>query len=177
MGALRPAALLDRDGTINVKPPDGAWVTHPDGLMLLDGAAAAIARLNAAGIPVAVVSNQRGIDAGVMSEDDLAAVNARLAELLAVEGAHVDLWLHCPHGRDVCDCRKPRPGMLLEALETLGADAAASVMVGDAATDVAAATAAGVPGVRIGPAGELPSLAAAVERWLESTGGRSFTRR
>jgi D-glycero-D-manno-heptose 1,7-bisphosphate phosphatase len=166
----RAVALLDRDGTINVKPPEGAWVTRPDELVVLDGAVAAVRRLNDAGVPVAVVSNQRGIDAGVMTESDLAAVNARLAGLLAAEGAHVDLWLHCPHGRVGCDCRKPRPGMLLEALEHFGADAAASVMVGDAVTDVAAAQAAGVPALRVGPAGEVPTLAAAVDRWLAERG-------
>jgi D-glycero-D-manno-heptose 1,7-bisphosphate phosphatase len=163
-------ALLDRDGTINVKPPEGAWVTRPDEVVMLDGAATAVRRLNDAGVPVAVVSNQRGIDAGVMDEADLAAVITRVAELLAADGGHVDLWLHCPHGRDACDCRKPRPGMLLEALAHFGADPAASVMVGDAATDVAAAQAAGVPAVRIGPDGTVPTLAAAVDRWLGQGG-------
>lgn len=144
---IRPpaAVFLDRDGTINRKAPEGEYVTGPDALELLPGAAAAIARLNAAGVPVAVVTNQRGIALGRMSEEDLAAVHRRLAERLAAGGARVDAVVHCPHAKDACDCRKPRPGMLLDAGERLGGvDLAASAIVGDAPSDMAAGEAVGM---------------------------------
>jgi D-glycero-D-manno-heptose 1,7-bisphosphate phosphatase len=100
-----------------------------------------------------------------MTEDDLRAVHERLAELLAAEGARVDLWLHCPHEKDSCACRKPEPGMLLEALERLGGTAADSLMAGDADSDLEAGRRAGVPTSRVGP-GEGSTLLDVVERWL-----------
>ncbi|HEV2062608.1 MAG TPA: HAD-IIIA family hydrolase, partial [Solirubrobacteraceae bacterium] len=103
------AAFLDRDGTINVKPPEGEYVEAPEELRLLPGAAAAIARLNAAGLPVIVVTNQRGVALGRMTEADVAAVHDRLREELSRAGAHVDAIYHCPHQEGACACRKPRP--------------------------------------------------------------------
>ena len=100
-----------------------------------------------------------------MSEADLADVNGRVAELLRDEaGATVDLWLHCPHADGTCRCRKPLPGMLIDALRTYGADAERSIMIGDAQSDVDAARAAGVPGVKL----ERPGLdlRRAVAEWL-----------
>lgn len=157
-------ALLDRDGTINVKAPEGEYIVTPDDLELLPGAADAIRLLNDAQVPVAVVTNQRGIALGRMTEEDLAAVHHRLAAMLdEAAGARVDLWLHCPHEKGTCRCRKPHPGMLLEALERLGGEPAASVMVGDAASDLAAGAAAGVPSELV--TAERPLLAI-VQRWL-----------
>ena len=157
-------ALLDRDGTINVKAPEGEYITAPEELVLLPGSARAIRLLNDAGVPVAVVTNQRGIALGRMTEGDLAAVHERLAAMLADEaGARVDEWLHCPHDKDTCSCRKPQPGMLLEALARLGGHAASSLMAGDAESDLAAGAAAGVPSERVSP--ERPLLAV-VEDWL-----------
>lgn len=156
---LRPVALLDRDGTINVKAPEGEYVAAPDAVQLLAGAAGAIRMLNEAGVPIAVVSNQRGIALGRMDEADLESVNGRIADLLAAEGARIDVWLHCPHDRGVCECRKPKPKMLLDALERLGGDPAASLMIGDSRSDRDAAAAAGVPFAAT-------PLPAAVEAWL-----------
>src|SRR3954454_10176331 len=106
------AVLLDRDGTINVKAAEGEYVTSPEQLVLLDGAAAAIRRLNLARIRVAVITNQRGIALGRMTEADLAAVHRRLVQLLVAEGARVDAIFHCPHEKGTCDCRKPGTAML-----------------------------------------------------------------
>lgn len=161
-------ALLDRDGTINVKAPEGEYITTPGGLELLPGAARAVRLLNDARVPVAVVTNQRGIALGRMTAEDLAAVHDRLATLLREDaGAHVDLWLHCPHEKDACSCRKPQPGMLLEALERLGGDAASSLMAGDASSDIEAGAAAGVPTQRVS-AGR--PLLAVIEEWLSPAG-------
>ena len=102
------AAFLDRDGTINVKAPEGDYITRPERLRLLGGAADAIRQLNDAAIPVFVVTNQRGIALGRMTEGDLAAVHERLDAMLAeAGGARIDDYAHCPHERGACDCRKP----------------------------------------------------------------------
>jgi D-glycero-D-manno-heptose 1,7-bisphosphate phosphatase len=169
-------ALLDRDGTINVKAPAHDYVRCPQDVTLIDGSAEAIGLLNAAAVPVAVVSNQRGIAQGRMTESDLIAVNTHIAELLSACDAHVDLWLHCPHEHGTCTCRKPLPGMLFEALARLDGDASRSAMFGDSSSDVAAGRGAGVWSVRIAPAPDrsadatAPSLQRAVEGWLRYAG-------
>src|SRR5947208_839632 len=101
---LPTAVLLDRDGTINVKAPEGDYITRARDVELLPGAAAAVRALNGAAIPVAVVTNQRGIALGRMDEDDLTAVNDRLRELLRAEGAVLGPIYHCPHDVGVCRC-------------------------------------------------------------------------
>ncbi len=164
MSGRPAAAFLDRDGTINVKAPEGEYIERPAQLRLLDGAAAAVARLNAARVPVIVVTNQRGIALGRMTEEDLAAVHARLDELLAAEGAHVDAYYHCPHDKGVCDCRKPGTAMLEQAAREHGIDLARSVLVGDSASDVEAGRRVGARTVLLGRDAE--SLLAAVEALL-----------
>jgi len=138
------AVLLDRDGTISVKAPESAYVTSPEELVLLPGAATAIRRLNEACIPVAVVTNQRGIARGRMTEADLEAVHARLERVLAAEGARVDAIFHCPHEEGTCGCRKPGTVMLERACEHFGlASLRGTVMIGDALSDVQAGRAVG----------------------------------
>lgn len=143
--APRPvrAVLLDRDGTIVVDVP---YNGDPDRVEAVAGARAAIDRLRAAGIRLAVVSNQSGIGRGVLTEDDVAAVNARVVDLLGPLGP----WLVCPHAPDDgCACRKPRPGLVLEAAALLGVDPARCAVIGDIGADVAAARAAGARGVLV----------------------------
>jgi D-glycero-D-manno-heptose 1,7-bisphosphate phosphatase len=144
------AALLDRDGTINVKAPEGEYIERPEEVRVLPGAAEAVRRLNEAGIPVYVVTNQRGIALGRMTEDDLAAVHRRLDELLAEAGARVDAYYHCPHDKGVCDCRKPGTAMLERAAAEHGFALERSVMVGDAESDVEAGCRVGARTVWIG---------------------------
>ena len=145
------AALLDRDGTINEKAPEGDYVKSPGEVRMLPGAAAAIARLNDAGVPVFVVSNQRGIALGRMTEADLAAVNERIAAELAREGARIDAWYHCPHDHGECDCRKPGTAMLERAAAEHGIDLREAVMIGDSESDVEAGRRVGARTVRIEP--------------------------
>jgi D-sedoheptulose 7-phosphate isomerase/D-glycero-D-manno-heptose 1,7-bisphosphate phosphatase len=173
----RPGVLLDRDGTI-IK--DLGYVGSVDRVELLDGAAEAIAALNAAGLPVAVVTNQAGVARGYYGIDDVRAVHAHLDDLLAEHGAHVDAWLFCPYHPDgVVDeyarwssDRKPGPGMALAAAHRLDLDLARSWVVGDSDCDVALARAAGAQPIRIGvnPADpsvhQVPDLAAAVRHIL-----------
>ncbi len=142
------AAFLDRDGTI-VEEVD--YLTRPEQLRLLPGAAAAIRRLNEAGWLVVVATNQSAVARGMLSEDGLAAVHARLKEMLAAEGARLDGIYYCPHLPDgsvadyarVCDCRKPAPGLLQQAARDLGIDLPASAMIGDGLRDLQAGMAAG----------------------------------
>lgn len=158
----RAAAFLDRDGTINVKAAEGEYVTNPGELRLLPGAADAVRRLNDAGALVVVVSNQRGISLGRMTEGDLAAVHARLSDLLdAAAGGHVDAFMHCPHDVGECDCRKPGIGMLLGAArEFPDIDPARSVLIGDSESDVEAGRRFGVRSLQLGV--DAPDLSTAV---------------
>jgi D-glycero-D-manno-heptose 1,7-bisphosphate phosphatase len=135
--------FLDRDGTINVKAPQGQYVTSPAALVLIPGSAAAIARLNAAGIRVVLVTNQRWLAGPAADPAGYARVHARLLELLAAAGAHLDAAYHCPHDRGCCGCRKPGAGMLTRAAREHRFSLGAAVMVGDTETDVAAGQAAG----------------------------------
>jgi histidinol-phosphate phosphatase family protein len=157
------AAFLDRDGTINRlapvddgrgnrEAPEHDYIKRPEELSLLPGAAQAIRRLNDAGIPVIVVTNQRGIALGRMTEHDLEDVHAELAaQLDAAAGARIDAFFHCPHDAGECDCRKPDIGMFRQALARFPSiDVAQSVMIGDSDSDVEAGRAMGVRTVRLG---------------------------
>ncbi|MGH3609603.1 MAG: D-glycero-alpha-D-manno-heptose-1,7-bisphosphate 7-phosphatase [Pseudonocardiaceae bacterium] len=172
---MRPRwVFLDRDGTVNVSPRPHEYVTDPADLRLLPGAGAAVARLNGAGVWVAIVTNQRALARGLMTADGLELVHARLRELLAQHGAHLDgIWV-CPHQDGVCDCRKPLPGLLLQAQAAVdGLHFARAAMVGDSDSDIAAGRAVGALTVRLDAAGEpgeadlvAPDLAAAADLLL-----------
>lgn len=135
--------FLDRDGTINVRPPAGEYVTSPADLVLLPGAARAVADLNAAGLRTILVTNQRWLSGPSGDQARYAAIHARLAELLAAEGAWLDAAYHCPHPPGACGCRKPAPGMLHRAAREFGFDLGAAVMIGDSEADLMAGCAAG----------------------------------
>lgn len=138
--------FLDRDGTINEKPPDGEYVLSPDQLKLLPSAAAAIRKLNAGGVKVIVLTNQRCVARGLLSMDALESIHHRLRDLLAEYGARIDAFFVCPHEEGTCECRKPRPGLFHEAIRAdPSIDLSRSVMIGDSWTDFEAASAAGVP--------------------------------
>jgi histidinol-phosphate phosphatase family protein len=131
------AVLLDRDGTLVVDVP---YNGDPSRVEPVPGARAALDRLRGAGLPLAVVSNQSGVARGLMTSEQVAAVNRCVEELLGPFAA----VLVCEHGPDDgCRCRKPRPGLVLEAARRLGVDPAACVLVGDIGADVDAALAAG----------------------------------
>jgi D-glycero-D-manno-heptose 1,7-bisphosphate phosphatase len=135
-------ALIDRDGVLNVDRPDS--VRHPDQLVLIDGAAAAVARLNRAGWRAALVSNQGVVGRGAIDDAMLARIQDRLGAELAREGAHLDATFICTDAPGAASLRrKPAPGMLLEALARFGADPAATPMIGDDLRDLEAAHAAG----------------------------------
>lgn len=137
------AVLFDRDGTLVHDVPYNA---DPDLVAPVDGAREVLDDLRRRGIGVGVVSNQSGIARGLITPDQLTAVNARVDELLGP----FDTWQVCPHGSgDGCACRKPAPGMVLAAAAALGVDPSACVVVGDIGADVGAALAAGARAVLV----------------------------
>jgi D-glycero-D-manno-heptose 1,7-bisphosphate phosphatase len=152
----RPAAFLDRDGTLNEFVPDPVSGLPESPLRvadvrLIEGAAAAARQLAQAGFALVCVSNQPAAAKGKVSLERLLAVHERVLELLREEGVQLDafrLCLHHPQGvvpelSGPCACRKPAPGMLLDAAEELGLDLASSWMLGDTDSDVVAGHAAG----------------------------------
>ena len=137
------AVLLDRDGTLIADVP---YNGDPERVEPVAGARAALSRLRAAGLPLAVVSNQSGIARGILTPEQVAAVNARVEALLGPLGP----WLVCPHGPgDGCACRKPRPGLVLAAAARLGVDPERCAVIGDIGADVQAARAAGARAVLV----------------------------
>jgi len=144
----RPAVFLDRDGVIN---NHGDYVNSAADMRLIDGVAPAIRRLNDAGLPVIVATNQGGIAFGYITEDDLHEIHDRMHRLLAAEGAHVDAIYSCPyHPRGKVSpydrespLRKPSPGMLEAGRDEHDIDLAASYFVGDMTGDVLAGKRAG----------------------------------
>jgi histidinol-phosphate phosphatase family protein len=142
--ARRPdAVLLDRDGTLVVDVPFNG---DPDRVVPMPGARRALERLHAAGVRTAVVTNQSGIARGLLAARDVAAVNARIERLLGPLGP----WLVCPHGPDDgCRCRKPRPGLVLEAASRLGVAPGRCALIGDIGADVEAARAVGARAVLV----------------------------
>jgi len=141
----------------------------------MPGAVEAVERLRASGVRTAVISNQSGIARGLLTPDRVTAVNRRVEELLGPIGP----WLVCPHGpEEGCECRKPAPGLVLEAAERLGVAPERCAVIGDIGADVEAATAAGARGIlvptpvtrpeEVAAAPEVaPTLGAAVDLVLE----------
>lgn len=145
--SLRPAALLDRDGTVIVEKH---YLCDPAEVVLEAGAVEGLKRLQALGLPLVVVSNQSGVGRGKFGIEAVNAVNARVGELLANEGISIEAWYFCPHApEEVCDCRKPLPGMARQAASELGLDLARSVVIGDKRSDVELAHAVGGVGILV----------------------------
>ena len=175
----RPGILLDRDGTIIV---DHGYVGSVERVEFIAGAAEAITSFNQAGIPVAVVTNQSGVARGKYRIGDVERVHWHIADSLAANGAHIDLFLFCPYHPDgvvrafsrSSEDRKPRPGMAIAARNALNLELSSSWVVGDRPEDVGLAEAIGASPVYVGPdfyeqAGvwSFPSLAAAAPFILE----------
>jgi D-glycero-D-manno-heptose 1,7-bisphosphate phosphatase len=142
----RPAAFIDRDGVLNRRLPGDVYVTCPDELDLLPWAVSGLRAIGERGYVLVVVTNQRGIARGHMSEADLTQVHAKLRVECEAGGAPLMAVYHCPHDRDTgCGCRKPDPGMLLRAADEHDLDLARSVLVGVSESDIEAGRRAGVP--------------------------------
>lgn len=146
--SLRPAIFLDRDGVVI----EGVhYLSSANQVRLVPGTAEAIAALNRAGWPVVVATNQSGVARGLFAAEAVHAVHRHISNLLAEHGSRIEAYYFCPHldTADVpeyrldCECRKPKPGMLLQAAAELGLDLTESWMVGDRESDLQAGAAAG----------------------------------
>lgn len=147
MSAAGGTVFLDRDGTIN---EDVGYLSDPAGLVLIEGAAAAIRLLNERGLKVIVISNQSGVGRGYYTDSDVHAVNSRLKELLEAGGALVDGIYFCNHHPDVeCQCRKPGTGLADAAALDHGLGSGRVYVVGDKASDVGLARNLGAKGVLV----------------------------
>ena len=164
-GAPRPAAFLDRDGTLNV---DTGYVHRPQDFRWVAGAPEAVRLLNEAGYLVFVVTNQSGVARGLYDEAAVKSLHRWMCDDLARQGAHVDEVRFCPHHPQGtidalavhCDCRKPAPGMLHELIERWQPDTARSFILGDSPRDIEAGHRAGIQG-RLVPEGDiLPAVTA-----------------
>jgi D-glycero-D-manno-heptose 1,7-bisphosphate phosphatase len=164
--------FLDRDGTINVKMPEGRYVERWEDFSFLPGAKLAIRRLNDAGLRVIVVTNQRGIALGRLTDADLAEIHRLMADRLAAAGARIDALYHCPHDRGECDCRKPGIGMFLQAQadhpEIAFED---SAIVGDSLSDMEAGARLGCRTILIDPSGDAGRAPAAEGMRVDLTVG------
>jgi len=150
----RKAVFLDRDGVLNRPPPEGWYVTAVADLVLLPGAADAIARLNHAGFVVLVVTNQRCIARGIISAETVAEIHERLLRDIQANTGRIDRIYVCPHDdNEACDCRKPKPGMLRRAEREFELDLPNCWMVGDQESDVQAGRRAGCRTIRVNPTG------------------------
>jgi len=146
----KKAIFLDRDGVINFKLPEDRYVTDMSDFGLIPGVVEGLSILKDLGFLLVVITNQRGIARGFMTEMDLAEVHESMLAELEAQGVRIDGIYYCPHDEsEGCDCRKPEPGMVLAASRDLGIDLSRSFMVGDSPSDVAAGRRAGVMTVRI----------------------------
>jgi len=137
----RRCILLDRDGTIIF---DKHYLHDPDGVELLPGAAQGLRRMQDMGYSLVVLTNQSGVGRGYYDEASVIACNERMAELLARHGVLLDGVFFCPHApEDECDCRKPKPGLMEQAITALGFDPAESIMIGDKQADMGVGRATG----------------------------------
>jgi D-glycero-D-manno-heptose 1,7-bisphosphate phosphatase len=131
--------FLDRDGVINRKLPEGCYVTRIEDFKLLPGAAQAIARLNASGLTVILVTNQRAIGLGLMTEPELDQLHKHLCQHLAAHGARLDAIYYCPHdpSRRPCTCRKPETGLFEQAMRDFPSICSQnSLVIGDSFSDI-----------------------------------------
>lgn len=147
--ALPVIVLLDRDGTINV---DSGYLRDPAGLELLPGVIDGLWHMQALGMRLAVISNQSGVGRGYFTLDDVTAVNDQLLVLLREHNIQLEGMFICPHAPwEGCDCRKPLPGLIVQAARQLGFDPRDSVVIGDKESDVLSGRAAGARTILIAP--------------------------
>lgn len=157
----RPCVFLDRDGVINVSPPKGKYVLRWEEFQFIHTITDWIRLVNALGYLVIVVTNQRCVAKGLLSVYELEQIHARMVDELASRGARVDGVIFCPHEAGCCECRKPGPGMVLEAQGRWDIDMEQSIVVGDSDSDQLLAEGCGLPFIRVDK-GEIQSLTPAV---------------
>ncbi|HTQ57214.1 MAG TPA: HAD family hydrolase [Bryobacteraceae bacterium] len=146
---MRRCLFLDRDGVINAAPSEDAYIQSWDEFRLLPEAVDWIRLFKAAGFLAIVVTNQRGVALGRMTESELTALHDRMRAELTARGAVLDDIFYCPHAENACDCRKPAPGLILAAQRKWDIDLGASLLVGDGERDRELAARCGIPFVLV----------------------------
>lgn len=140
--------FLDRDGVINENRSD--YVKSWSEFEFLPGALGAIQRLHEAGWTTIVITNQSAINRGIVARSSVEEINRRMVEVVGHHGGRIDAVLYCPHRPDEnCNCRKPHPGLLLEAADRFGLDLEKCYLIGDALTDIEAGQAAGCKSILV----------------------------
>jgi len=178
MAGTRKCVFFDRDGVVNESPGPG-YVERWSDFKLLPEFVDSLRAVKAAGYEAVIVTNQHGVGRGIMSPEALESIHRNLTTVLKDRyGLELKDILHCPHGDDECDCRKPKPGLLMEAARRHGLNLKESWMIGDSAGDILAGKAAGCRTVFVGHAegdegsdyrvGEMSELAALLERMLQN---------
>ena len=153
-GNGRGAVFIDRDGTLI---EEVGYLNHISRLRHLPRSAEAVRKINHSGMLAFLVTNQSGVARRIFDRDLVETVHEEIRRHLGSEGAHLDGVYYCPHHpdaadpryREVCECRKPKPGMILRAVEEHGADLSRSYLVGDTVTDLEAARHAGITSVLV----------------------------
>jgi histidinol-phosphate phosphatase family protein len=161
ISAVRPAVFLDRDGTLI---EDKGFLGDPDGVELLPTVVDALTLLAAHDFATIVISNQSGIARGLLDDAQVRGVNAEIVRQLASDGLAIDGWYWCPHYDEGCDCRKPEPALLHQAVRDHGLTLERAAMIGDRGSDVELGQRVGIAGIAVpGPmpyAGPEPDLRA-----------------
>jgi D-glycero-D-manno-heptose 1,7-bisphosphate phosphatase len=146
-----PCIFFDRDGIVNESPGPG-YVERWEDFHLMAGFVASLKTVTAKGYPAVIITNQQGVAKGLYSEDDLNGMHDKMRKQLRAEGVDVLDIFKCTHfAADNCSCRKPKPGMILEASEKYNFDLSESWMIGDSEKDVEAGQAAGCRTIRVCP--------------------------
>jgi D-glycero-D-manno-heptose 1,7-bisphosphate phosphatase len=161
---VHKAIFLDRDGVINRKAKsEDDYVTCWEEMEILPGVPEAVTQLNRAGFRVIVVTNQRAVAKGLITDQNLESIHRQMCQYFSSRGANVDAIYYCPHELEPpCGCRKPEPGMLFEAARVHNIDLAGSWMIGDSEKDVQAGVRAGCRTARVVPENQLVESAADV---------------
>ncbi|UCF35333.1 MAG: HAD family hydrolase [Acidobacteriota bacterium] len=150
----RPGILLDRDGTL---VEEVNYLQRIEDIQFIPGAEGAVRRANRFGIPVIVISNQSGVARGMLSEEAVQSINRFIQDSLTRNDARIEAFYYCPHHPEIgddtyrkdCSCRKPKPGMLLQAAEDFSLDLSQCVMIGDSYRDLEAGHSVGCAGVLV----------------------------
>jgi D-glycero-D-manno-heptose 1,7-bisphosphate phosphatase len=150
LDARGPAIFLDRDGVINCRRP-GDYVLNWAQFVFVSGIQAALKQLSTLYLPMIVISNQAAVGKGLLNPVTLQEITAQMQQSLLVDGVSLAAVFYCTHRTDEnCDCRKPRPAMLLRAANEFNIDLSRSIFIGDSASDIQAGLAAGCKPVLFG---------------------------
>jgi len=145
-----PAIFLDRDGVINRRKPND-YVLEWSQFVFIPGIRKALRELSSLGLPLLLISNQAAVGKGLLARSALESITRRLHETLSTDGTTINAYYYCVHkADDGCDCRKPRPGLLVRAAVDFRVDMTRSIFIGDSETDVQAAWAAGCEPILFG---------------------------